>query len=71
MTCCNKGEGFKGGLFWGTIFIDIWGWGDNGVWGVFRWVRISFHFCVNCEHEISFVFKAICIFSSIIVSSSS
>ena len=39
--------------------------------GVFRWVRISFHFCVNCEHEISFVFKAICIFSSIIVSSSS
>ena len=66
MTCCNKREGFKGGLFWGTIFIDIWG--DNGV---FRWVRISFHFCVNCEHEISFVFKAICIFSSIIVSSSS
>jgi len=71
VTCCNKGEGFKGGLFWGTIFIDIWGWGGQWGMGVFRWVRISFHFCVNCEHEISFVFKAICIFSSIIVSSSS
>jgi len=66
----QQGGEFKGGLFWGTIFIDIWGGGQWGM-GVFRWVQISFHFCVNCEHEISFVFKAICIFSSIIVSSSS
>ena len=28
----QQGGEFKGGLFWGTIFIDIWG-GDNGVWG--------------------------------------